>query len=429
MENTGGNFTFIAADFGVSGSNDGERTIELKASAELYIHAKNPERVRSEWLRSKTIPISHKPNWNDVRIIRSMLSLTTAALRDDRTTHILFCTESCIPVATLKETVQSILLNEESPWVETMEGERDATAGEANELVYGKRRGMPHWDRSYVDCFDRNSPRCSRFDERSCWDVLRDAIPSEAIYKALPGWCFLSRKHAQSILDLPSHLGGLNVWPAFEQVWAPEEVYFPTALALCGHMEDVLDFGSDITYNNNDDKSGDLLRDHAVVRRAVTHSQWDERAANHRDRAHPLCYDGRFDHELVKEVRSNGCLFLRKLKQSVDVNLWEKIVIHRRKVDAAGFDTKGSDDVRREERKRGRDWENYHNRGRELDRDWRRGERDRGTRNWRGDRQDFDSRRSGYSDNRENDRDCRRKRDRQDYSDYGSSGWKKRHRR
>lgn len=51
MENTGGNFTFIAADFDGSGSNVGGRTIELKASAELYIHAKNPERVRSEWLR------------------------------------------------------------------------------------------------------------------------------------------------------------------------------------------------------------------------------------------------------------------------------------------------------------------------------------------------------------------------------------------
>lgn len=69
-------------------------------------------------------------------------------------------------MATLKETVQSILLNEESPWVETKEGERDAAASEAKELAYGKRPGMPHWDRSYVDCFDRNSPRCSRFDER-----------------------------------------------------------------------------------------------------------------------------------------------------------------------------------------------------------------------------------------------------------------------
>ncbi len=50
MENTGGDMTLNVA-FGGNGSNVGERTIQLKASAELFIHAKNPEKVRSEWLR------------------------------------------------------------------------------------------------------------------------------------------------------------------------------------------------------------------------------------------------------------------------------------------------------------------------------------------------------------------------------------------
>ena len=142
--------------------------------------------------------------------------------------------------------------------------------------------------------------------------MLRDCIPGDAIYKALPGWCLLSRKHARSILDLPASLDGNNLWPAFERVWAPEEVYLPTALSLCGHMDE-------------------------VSRRALTHSQWDERAARHEDRAHPLSYDGCFDHELVSRLRRDGRLFLRKMKRPLDLSLWEKVVLRKEKAEASGY--------------------------------------------------------------------------------------------
>lgn len=102
----------------------------------------------------------------------------------------------------------------------------------------------------------------------------------------------------------------MNLWPAFERVWAPEEVYFPTALALCGYMDD----------------------EEEVLKRSVTHSEWDTRASNHKDRAHPLTYDDKFDDELVKRVRNdNGALFMRKLKRELDLNVWEEIVIRRGK--------------------------------------------------------------------------------------------------
>ena len=108
---------------------------------------------------------------------------------------------------------------------------------------------------------------------------------------SLPGWCLLSRKHARGILDIPSHLGGMNLWPAFERVWAPEEVFLPTALALSRNME-------------------------GVLRRVLTHSRWDERAADHGNRVHPLSYDGSFDNVLVSKTRAEGCLFLRKVNPS-----------------------------------------------------------------------------------------------------------------
>jgi hypothetical protein len=53
--------------------------------------------------------ITHRPDWNDVRVVRAILSLLNAALRDDKTTHVLLCTESCVPVATLVETARCVL--------------------------------------------------------------------------------------------------------------------------------------------------------------------------------------------------------------------------------------------------------------------------------------------------------------------------------
>lgn len=327
MEETGGEFaledvisTTTANDASIYNDGDDEgktkSTSKFTASAELYVHAKNRERVRSEWLRSKALPISHRPNWNDVRIVRAMLSLLEAALREERTTHVLFCTESCIPVATLKEIARSVLLDEVCNWVEMGNGRENLSKQQKH------NRQRLDWDRSYVDCYGRNSSRCTRFDEHNCWDILRDSIPGEAIHKALPGWCLLSRKHAQSILNIPSQLGGLNLWPAFERVWAPEEVYFPTALAICGHMDE-------------------------VSKRSLTHSQWDERASNHKDRAHPLSYDGCFDDKLVSRVRRDGCLFLRKMKRLLDLSVWEQIVVQHKRAQDTGS----------RHSERGRDWD------------------------------------------------------------------------
>lgn len=133
-----------------------DSSINIKASAQLYVHAKQPESIQSTWLKSKTLPLSHRPNWNDVRIIRAMLSLLEAALSDDKTTHILFCTESCVPVVTLREAALSLLLDKPCVWKEN-----DSIATTEASLL-----GVADWDKSYIDCYDRNNSRCSRFDER-----------------------------------------------------------------------------------------------------------------------------------------------------------------------------------------------------------------------------------------------------------------------
>lgn len=130
--------------------------------------------VTTFYIRSKLLPISHQPNWNDVRIVRAILSLLETALCNEKTTHILLCTESCIPIATLKETARSVLLDEICVWKEeeevvTKDHDGDSTNSPSTQPEKtAPRRHRPCWNQSYVDCYDRNSSRCTRFDEREC---------------------------------------------------------------------------------------------------------------------------------------------------------------------------------------------------------------------------------------------------------------------
>ena len=153
INETGGDID-IRLNPGLKGKVDGETnetvvTQHIKTSAELYIHAKNPEGIQSERLKSKTLPVSHRPNWNDVRIIRAMLSLLEAAIRDDKTTHILFCTESCVPVVTLKEAALSILADKPCLW------EENGDEWASKQPGIGLTDKSLDWNRSYIDCYDR----------------------------------------------------------------------------------------------------------------------------------------------------------------------------------------------------------------------------------------------------------------------------------
>ena len=59
-----------------------------------------------------------------------------------------------MPITSLGEAARSILLDETCPWEE----DEKSSGGQSGKSV--------DWDRSYVDCYGRDSPRCSRFDER-----------------------------------------------------------------------------------------------------------------------------------------------------------------------------------------------------------------------------------------------------------------------
>ncbi len=253
-------------------------------TASIHIHAKTPSAISNDsWLKSKLIPISHNPNWNDIRVVQAMLSLAKYALEDategTRITHIMYVTESCIPLTTMGELAYMIRRKEIDLGVESNMG------------------------LSFVDAFGRDSPRCTRFDEHRCFNVK--GIPNEAIYKALPGWSLMSSNHMRQILNIPNeYLDGEDLYPLFKNVWAPEEVFFPTALALLGKIS-----------------GGD-----EVINQSVMWSKWDNRARG-KDRAHPIVYDGEFSKKLVEDARGEGCYFMRKFKRKLDARDWERICI------------------------------------------------------------------------------------------------------
>jgi len=277
-------------------------------SASMHIHAKSPSTIPNEsWIKSKLIPISHNPNWNDVRIVQAMLSLAEFAMQDGTKseenedgcnennsnirhpmpTHIMYVTESCIPISTLDQLADMIRQKE--------------------------KKLAPSEGCSFMDFYGRDSPRCSRFDEHACFSI--QDVPSEAIFKALPGWCLLSALHVQQILDMPSQeFGGdqHQLYPLFKNVWAPEEVFFPTALALLGILR------------NYKYQEGDGTAE--VIKQSIMWAKWDDRARG-KERAHPIAYDGQFDRTLVETARESGCFFMRKLKKQVDVRDWEELCL------------------------------------------------------------------------------------------------------
>lgn len=233
-----------------------------QVSAQLYVHAKNPSSVSSLWAKSKLINVSHRPNWNDVRIVRAMLSLIEEAIKDEKTTHIVFGTESCLPICPLNH---------------------------ITDISQGK---------SYVAYYGKND--ATRFDERDVWDVLRVHMPLDCIHKALPGWCTLAKDHAREILEMSvKHLEGKQFWNAFTDCWAPEEAFFPTALALLGLLPE-------------------------TERRSLTYAEWCEHTTSS-DRAHPRAWDDDFGAKLVSSLRhTHKCIILRKIKYPVNFDKWKE---------------------------------------------------------------------------------------------------------
>lgn len=189
---------------------------------ELFIHAKQPEGLPS-WVRSKLVDKNFLPEWNSTEVIRAMLATMEYALSHCEAERLIFATESCIPIYNLA-TMTSILYSEDQSWLNARNEAESA------------------WERG--NCFESVDTRI---------------IPREAVWKALPGWIMLTRRHAMDIIGLLRHTGGydlnrthdgvssIDLVRAFGPpgqwnensggVFAPEEVFFATMLSLLGYLK------------------------------------------------------------------------------------------------------------------------------------------------------------------------------------------------
>ncbi len=119
--------------------------------AEIFIHAKYPERIQSPWVQNRLIDKSFSPEWNSTEVVRAMLQLLSFTLHS-QTLHpqtdferLIFATESCIPVLPLHE---------------------------CGNLLFAS-------DHSWVDAY--NTPK-NTWEDRNCFKpVNRDIIPPKVV--------------------------------------------------------------------------------------------------------------------------------------------------------------------------------------------------------------------------------------------------------
>ena len=98
----------------------------------------------------------------------------------------------------------------------------------------------------------------------------------------------LTRKHAQQILSLPNRIS-TDLVLAFQHVFAPEEVYFPTLLRIINVLQ-----------------MSPLHPNDEILRRNVTFAEWEKRGD-----ARPVQYPS-IACGVVSTARKHGSVFARK---------------------------------------------------------------------------------------------------------------------
>lgn len=277
-------------------------------SARLFIHAKNPDKVTSPWVASHILPHTYSPEWNSPEVVRAMLYVLEAALQDVECKRFVLGTESCIPIYSLSHIAEE-LYKEDVSWLD----------------AYNTHKSL--WELG--TCFRAVNPQI---------------IPTQCVWKSIPGWVMFNRRHAAEICvlaansqrfpvrDDSSESGDGNIktssdavteqssnmrgclgqegsdivcaWGTSgswkernDTVWAPEEMFFPTMMSILGYLRA---------------SAKDQVR-----RKRVTYAQW-QRIGD----ANPVSFPS-LNAKLLKEFRDTGALFGRKFAaNTVTLDTW-----------------------------------------------------------------------------------------------------------
>ena len=163
----------------------------------VHIHAKHPERIRSAWVRQHLITapsgdiVTYRPDWGSVELVRAMLALLQAALRDRQVGRLCFLSESCLPA------------------VDPVVAERTIQAA----------------TRSWLDV---------KFRPNNGYSALHQFAPMRCGWRVAKAdqWCLLQRSHAERLVRRP------RIWQSFKRAKAADEIFIPTLLQMGGVLND-----------------------------------------------------------------------------------------------------------------------------------------------------------------------------------------------
>lgn len=169
---------------------------------EILTHAKNPGDLEGGFLKGTQIGEQIETAWGEVSLVRASLALLRAALNDGTLTHFALVSESCVPVQPLKRVLKNLTHDPRCQF-----SFRDVEkASEVSKYRFRRTRGIPEG--------------CWRFHQQ--WWLL-DRVAAKMVVK---------RDYTQ----------------CFEEVFASDEGYFGTVLAMEGYPVDDLVYDQDVTW-------------------------------------------------------------------------------------------------------------------------------------------------------------------------------------
>lgn len=206
----------------------------------------------------------------------------------------IFVSESCLPVATLKEVELALF------------GPRQAIL--PTDTKDGQTKQQPKnmealYNKSWINA--RSTPN-NGYARQLQWDAIRQTdIPQNLIWKA-DQWLVLIREHADAIVSMPNkYLEGQQLWSTMRKVRASDEMYFPTALSILGIVHRPTGV-SEVDENTIYQRSKESCAGNSIRRRCITYCDWSMGAKN------PASFTSLDWKDVVAKARGAGCLFARK---------------------------------------------------------------------------------------------------------------------
>ena len=222
-----------------------EFTREAGDGVRVFSHPKYPHQAEAGFLSGSRIFKYHETEWGDISLVRAMMALLRVALEDDSLTHFAFVSESCVPVRTWSEMSRRLKLDP-----------RSMLGIENNLELIPKHHGR-------IAGVQDLPARCHRMHGQ---------------------WCLLARDAAECVVetDFTDHFAG---------IFAPDEHYVGSVLALRGYDEEQL-----------------------IARRPVTWVRWTERDGL----ATPQTYDA-VDDQLAADLAAFPGFFARKFTATSNI--------------------------------------------------------------------------------------------------------------